>query len=188
MDSRESSGSMTQIDWVRSEELNNSHVFTQLIQELYTAKEQVDKLIRELLRTLPDFSSATQTHPLPDLATSLYFDTLFISDDATLKSKSLQNSKSLSKRHTRMHSWPAMGVASADALMTRAELIAFRILHTNVISLMDTNVAFELMKLLQSQMNFEKNVSDAHEEADDFLTKLLFIFAPLLRITESIVT
>ena len=167
-----------------NETLGTRAIPPELIQQLISTKSQVDKIIRCLLRSIP-FSKPKNhvflNHLLPDLASSLnnFKKDLLTLDD---QEEAIQPPKS----RTRAHSWPPLAVSTSEALMTRVEHIAFRILQTSVIAMIDTDVASDLMKSLQTQLEFQKNLTGDHSEANDLLTKLLFIFAPLLRMTESL--
>ena len=152
---------------------------SKLVDELIQTKEQVDKIIRYLLRTLPDFQSKDR-HQLPDLASS------FTNLNTLLDSLPEEPVRIIHQR-TRAHSWPPACLGSYDTLLTRVEFIAFKILQTSVISMIDTGVTAELMKSLQTQLEYQKNLTGDHKEADALLAKLLYIFAPLLRLTEALV-
>jgi hypothetical protein len=147
---------------------------TEIVEELIKTKAEVDKIIRCLLRSF----DVKNNGAFPGDFTESFVSTV----KRDLKPKNLE---------TRAHSWPPVGVSSplsaSETIYTRVEQVAFRILQTSVIALLDTDIATTLMKELQTQMEFQKNLNGQNLEANELLTKLLYIFAPLLRITESFV-
>ena len=154
---------------------------TEIVEELIKTKAQVDNIIQCLLRSFDKNNHAQVSY---DVNKSM----AAIPGLAPVKRDCI-NSRSLGSR---AHSWPpaslSLSYTNVETLYTQVENIAYRILQTSVIALLDTDNATILMKELQNQLEVQKNISGEHSEAYELLTKLLFIFAPLLRITESFVS
>ena len=151
----------------------------QLIHELMQTKTQVDKIIRTLLKSLPDYVKVEWNahHGYHDLASSQ-----MNLNDLTLPRYPIKEPQKIK----RCHSWPAQNCSfESITLLFRVEIIALKVLQTPVIALIDTSMTQELIKSLQAQLNQQRQSNSS--EAHDLLSQLLFVLAPLLRIIESLV-
>jgi hypothetical protein len=151
---------------------------TEIVEELIKTKAEVDKIIRCLLKSI-------------DLKNIVAIPKDFIKSIGAMDFSPVYNDEPRSLE-TRAYSWPPLAfslpLSTSETIYTRVEQVAFKILQTSVIALLDTDIATTLMKELQNQMEFQKNLKGQNVEANELLTKLLYIFAPLLRITESFVS
>jgi len=73
-------------------------------------------------------------------------------------------------------------------LLTRIDRIARRILKTVVHDLLHFNVAVEIMKELQELMESQRNMAVGNADAEDLLTKLVYVFADVARAVEAVVS
>ncbi|KAJ3282187.1 hypothetical protein HK104_011050 [Borealophlyctis nickersoniae] len=84
-------------------------------------------------------------------------------------------------------SWPPSIFASThDVLLSRIEATARMIVQTPATALIHSDVALDIMRNLQELMEQQRRLVVGNSEADDLLTKLLFVFAPVSRIAESL--
>lgn len=152
---------------------------TEIVEELIKTKGEVDKIIRCLLRSF----EVKNTPVIP----GKFGKSIGAVDFVPV----IQNESKPRSICARANSWPpsaiSLPLSTSETIYTRVEKVAFKILQTSVIALLDTDIATILMKELQNQMEFQKHLSNEHAEANELLAKLLFIFAPLLRLTESFV-
>jgi hypothetical protein len=73
-------------------------------------------------------------------------------------------------------------------LLTRIDRIARRILKTVVQDLLHFNVAVEIMKELQELMEAQRNMAVGNADAEELLTKLVYVFADVARAVEAVVS
>ncbi|KAJ3090820.1 hypothetical protein HK102_002563 [Quaeritorhiza haematococci] len=66
------------------------------------------------------------------------------------------------------------------------ECVAKLILQTPVTAMIDTTIALDFMKNLQELMEEQRRMVVGNAAADDLLTKLLFVYAPVSRLAESL--
>jgi hypothetical protein len=76
---------------------------------------------------------------------------------------------------------------SHDILLLRIENVAKLITETSVESMINSNVAVDIMTSLQLLMDEQRRLVVANMEADNLLAKLIYLFAPVSRIAESLV-
>jgi hypothetical protein len=78
--------------------------------------------------------------------------------------------------------------SSHTLLLTRIDRIARRILKTAVHDLLHFNVAVEIMKELQELMESQRNMAVGNADAEELLTKLVYVFADVTRAVEAVVS
>ncbi|KAI8810908.1 hypothetical protein BJ742DRAFT_163042 [Cladochytrium replicatum] len=89
---------------------------------------------------------------------------------------------------THSKSWPPSVLATShDLLMNRIEDVAYAILLTPAEAMVGTNLAANLMKALQELMEEVRMLVVGNADADEMVTKLLFVFAPVSRVADSLV-
>lgn len=95
----------------------------------------------------------------------------------------------LSRRIIASNSWPPTILASSHTtLLISIECIAQRILNTTVSSIIDYPLkAVDNMKSLQTLMDRQRRMAVGNAEAEDLLTKLVYVFAPVCRLAERLV-
>jgi hypothetical protein len=180
----------------------------QLIQELDKTKAQIDKLIPCLLpsiSSLRPFEHSVTTKralfpsdddsPIVGIMQNTESSLDLNENDSSLELSAIPVKLSKMRRSVVSHSWPPsfkspLNVPQHDmdpVLLKRVQEIALKILETPVITFLDTDMAPEIVKDLQGLLSFQRVAKEGHGAAGDLLTKLLFLFAPLLRIIESLV-
>ncbi|CAG8563126.1 13629_t:CDS:10 [Dentiscutata erythropus] len=91
------------------------------------------------------------------------------------------------KRMIRSYSWPPTILTSSHThLLTRIDCIARRILKTAVNDLIHFNVAVEIMKELQELMESQRKMAVGNADAEELLTKLVYVFADVARAVEAV--
>ncbi|KAF9970220.1 hypothetical protein BGZ73_007102, partial [Actinomortierella ambigua] len=92
----------------------------------------------------------------------------------------------MSKRVIASNSWPPTILASSHTtLLISIECISQQILHTPVAALIQQPLkALEIMKRLQILMERQRRMAVGNAEAEDLLTKLVYVFAPVSRLAE----
>ncbi|KAG0280247.1 hypothetical protein BGZ96_001616 [Linnemannia gamsii] len=92
----------------------------------------------------------------------------------------------LSRRIIASNSWPPTILASSHTtLLISIECISQQILHTPVSSIIAHPLrAVEIMKSLQTLMDRQRRMAVGNAEAEDLLTKLVYVFAPVCRLAE----
>ncbi|KAG0053943.1 hypothetical protein BGZ83_000169, partial [Gryganskiella cystojenkinii] len=92
----------------------------------------------------------------------------------------------LSRRIIASNSWPPTILASSHTtLLLAIEYIAHQILNTPVSSIIDYPLkAVDIMKSLQTLMDRQRRMAVGNAEAEDLLTKLVYVFAPVCRLAE----
>ncbi|KAF9338670.1 hypothetical protein BGZ91_008234, partial [Linnemannia elongata] len=92
----------------------------------------------------------------------------------------------LSRRIIASNSWPPTILASSHTtLLISIECISQQILHTPVSSIIAHPLrAVESMKSLQTLMDRQRRMAVGNAEAEDLLTKLVYVFAPVCRLAE----
>ncbi|TPX32831.1 hypothetical protein SmJEL517_g04161 [Synchytrium microbalum] len=148
----------------------------EMVAELLAAKEKADAVI-SLVLGLPTQSTGDITARTP-------------SSDKKRKlmepSENLLNVK-LVRPLLHSKSWPPSIFASPhDLLLTQIESIGTLIMHTPASALINTQVAGDFMRSLQDLMEQSRRMVVGNAEANDLLTKLLFVFAPVSRVAESL--
>ncbi|CAG8769557.1 15783_t:CDS:2, partial [Racocetra persica] len=76
--------------------------------------------------------------------------------------------------------------SSHTLLLTRIDRIARTILKTAVHDLLHLNVAVEIMKELQELMEAQRKMAVGNADAEDLLTKLIYVFADVTRAVEAV--
>ncbi|CAG8530046.1 8585_t:CDS:2 [Funneliformis caledonium] len=95
--------------------------------------------------------------------------------------------KASERRLIHSNSWPQSILASSHTLLlTRIDRIARRILKTVVHDLLNFNVAVEIMKELQELMKAQRNMAVGNADAEELLTKLVYVFADVTRAVEAV--
>ena len=74
-----------------------------------------------------------------------------------------------------------------DVFLSRVQTVARLILQTPTSAMVNTTVASDIMNTLHLLMREQRAFVVASAEAEDLLTILLYIFAPVSRIAETIV-
>ncbi|KAG0010063.1 hypothetical protein BGZ80_001821 [Entomortierella chlamydospora] len=92
----------------------------------------------------------------------------------------------LSRRIIASNSWPPTILASSHTtLLISIECISQQILHTPVSAIIDHPLkAVDIMKALQTLMDRQRRMAVGNAEAEDLLTKLVYVFAPVCRLAE----
>ncbi|KAF9083989.1 hypothetical protein BGX23_010933 [Mortierella sp. AD031] len=92
----------------------------------------------------------------------------------------------LSRRIIASNSWPPTILASSHTtLLISIECISQQILHTPVSSIIAHPLrAVDIMKSLQTLMDRQRRMAVGNAEAEDLLTKLVYVFAPVCRLAE----
>ncbi|GJJ69241.1 serine/threonine-protein kinase RIM15 [Entomortierella parvispora] len=106
-------------------------------------------------------------------------------EGSNLRSSSRKKSI-MSRRIIASNSWPPTILASSHTtLLISIECIAQRILNTTVSSIIDYPLkAVDNMKSLQTLMDRQRRMAVGNAEAEDLLTKLVYVFAPVCRLAE----
>lgn len=92
-----------------------------------------------------------------------------------------------SKGHYRSKSWPPTIVVSENnLLLNRIEAVANAIIQIPSLMFINTKIAIDIMTTLRNIKNVQRRVMVANEEAEDLLTKVLFLFAPVTRLAASL--
>ncbi|CAG8648061.1 24978_t:CDS:2, partial [Racocetra persica] len=95
--------------------------------------------------------------------------------------------KNSERRMIRSYSWPPTILTSSHThLLTRIDCIARRILKTTIHDLLHFNVAVELMKELQELIEFQRKMAVGNADAEELLTKLIYVFADVARAVEAV--
>ncbi|ORY54026.1 hypothetical protein LY90DRAFT_507902 [Neocallimastix californiae] len=82
-------------------------------------------------------------------------------------------------------SWPpSIFTSSHSKLIYKIEQVVTDILKTPAEKYIGTSVAIDFMKMLNELINEQKSLVVGDQEAEDFLTKLLYLFSPIVRISE----
>jgi hypothetical protein len=187
-------------------QLGESSSSVQLVEQLDKTKAQIDKLIPCLLPSIGSlrplvptaktrglFPSESPTGAETESSLDLDLDDV---NDSFLELSAIPVIRPLHTRRSIVsHSWPPsfkspLSLPQHDmdpVLLKRVQEIALKILETPVITFLDTDMAPEIVKDLQGLLSFQRVAKEGHGAASDLLTKLLFLFAPLLRIIESLV-
>ncbi|CAG8642211.1 10228_t:CDS:2, partial [Dentiscutata heterogama] len=76
--------------------------------------------------------------------------------------------------------------SSHTHLLTRIDCIARRILKTAVNDLIHYNVAVEIMKELQELMESQRKMAVGNADAEELLTRLVYVFADVARAVEAV--
>ncbi|KAF8934346.1 hypothetical protein BGZ58_005774 [Dissophora ornata] len=92
----------------------------------------------------------------------------------------------LSRRIIASNSWPPTILASSHTtLLISIECISQQILHTPVSALITHPLkAVDIMKSLQTLMDRQRRMAVGNAEAEDLMTKLVYVFAPVCRLAE----
>lgn len=96
----------------------------------------------------------------------------------------------LSRRIIASNSWPPTILASSHTtLLISIECISQQILHTPVFAIIAQPLtAVDIMKSLQTLMDRQRRMAVGNAEAEDLLTKLVYVFAPVCRLAERLVS
>ncbi|CAG8482877.1 23179_t:CDS:10 [Rhizophagus irregularis] len=107
--------------------------------------------------------------------------------DAKPKNILFNQRKTFERRLIHSNSWPPSILTSSHTLLlTRIDRIARRILKTAVHDLLHFNVAVEIMKELQELMESQRNMAVGNADAEELLTKLVYVFADVTRAVEAV--
>ncbi|KAJ3217914.1 hypothetical protein HDU67_007065 [Dinochytrium kinnereticum] len=93
------------------------------------------------------------------------------------------------RRHLLIHSnsWPpSLFVSSQEILISRIEATAWHMLRTTAHDLIGNMRASEFMKTLQELMEAQRRTVVANANAIELLTKMIFVFAPVSRLADSL--
>ncbi|KAG0337549.1 hypothetical protein BG004_007604 [Podila humilis] len=92
----------------------------------------------------------------------------------------------MSRRIIASNSWPPTILASSHTtLLISIECISQQILHTPVATFISYPLkAVDIMKSLQTLMDRQRRMAVGNAEAEDLLTKLVYVFAPVCRLAE----
>ncbi|KAF9108899.1 hypothetical protein BGX27_008185 [Mortierella sp. AM989] len=92
----------------------------------------------------------------------------------------------LSRRVIASNSWPPTILASSHTtLLISIECISQQILHTPASTIIACPLrAVDIMKSLQTLMDRQRRMAVGNAEAEDLLTKLVYVFAPVCRLAE----
>ncbi|KAF9938027.1 hypothetical protein BGZ65_000575, partial [Modicella reniformis] len=106
-------------------------------------------------------------------------------DGSNLRSASRKRSI-LSRRIIASNSWPPTILASSHTtLLISIECTSQQILYTPVSSFIAQPLkAVDIMKSLQTLMDRQRRMAVGNAEAEDLLTKLVYVFAPVCRLAE----
>ncbi|TPX39165.1 hypothetical protein SeMB42_g06430 [Synchytrium endobioticum] len=156
----------------------------EMVAELFAAKEKADAVIRLVLGIPSSTASESlqSTHP----ATVA---TITSSDKKRKLLDGPENRLNIKFMRPLLHSksWPPSIFASPhDLLLTQIESIGTLILHTPASALINTRLAGDFMRSLQDLMEQSRRMVVGNAEANDLLTKLSFVFAPVSRVAESL--
>ncbi|CAG8437191.1 10667_t:CDS:10 [Ambispora gerdemannii] len=95
--------------------------------------------------------------------------------------------KSIERRMVHSNSWPPTVLASSHTiLLTRIDRIARRIVKTQIHDLIHSNIAVEIMKELQELMELQRKMAVGNADAEELLTKLVYVFADVTRAVEAL--
>ncbi|KAF9416736.1 hypothetical protein BGZ94_010149 [Podila epigama] len=112
----------------------------------------------------------------------------FAADTEDINSaRAISRKKSImSRRIIASNSWPPTILASSHTtLLISIECISQQILHTPVTTLIAHPLkAVDIMKSLQALMDRQRRMAVGNAEAEDLLTKLVYVFAPVCRLAE----
>ncbi|CAG8441902.1 11862_t:CDS:10 [Diversispora eburnea] len=101
--------------------------------------------------------------------------------------KKSQRRKKPERRLIHSNSWPSSRLTSSHTLLlTRIDRIARRIIKTAVYDLLHFNVAVEIMKELQELMESQRKMAVGNADAEELLTKLVYVFADVTRAVEAV--
>lgn len=108
-----------------------------------------------------------------------------------LSARAISRKKSImSRRIIASNSWPPTILASSHTtLLISIECISQQILHTPVATFISHPLkAVDIMKSLQTLMDRQRRMAVGNAEAEDLLTKLVYVFAPVCRLAERLVS
>ncbi|KAF9377525.1 hypothetical protein CPC16_011785 [Podila verticillata] len=108
-----------------------------------------------------------------------------------LNARAISRKKSImSRRIIASNSWPPTILASSHTtLLISIECISQQILHTPVATFISHPLkAVDIMKSLQTLMDRQRRMAVGNAEAEDLLTKLVYVFAPVCRLAERLVS
>ncbi|CAO3574708.1 unnamed protein product [Mortierella alpina] len=139
---------------------------------------------QEVLTDAPDNASNRVTPPIdvPSSATSVTPE-----DEEGINRRAISRKQSiLSRRVIASNSWPPTILASSHTtLLISIECISHKILHTPVSAIIAQPLrAVDIMKSLQTLMDRQRRMAVGNAEAEDLLTKLVYVFAPVCRLAE----
>ncbi|KAF9275415.1 hypothetical protein BGZ68_010816, partial [Mortierella alpina] len=128
------------------------------------------------------FSNATLPIDVPSPAASATPE-----DEGGINRRAISRKQSiLSRRVIASNSWPPTILASSHTtLLISIECISHKILHTPVSAIIAQPLrAVDIMKALQTLMDRQRRMAVGNAEAEDLLTKLVYVFAPVCRLAE----
>ncbi|KAF9576041.1 hypothetical protein EC968_000601 [Mortierella alpina] len=142
---------------------------------------------QEVLTDAPDITSDIATQPIdvPSPAASVTLE-----DEGGVNRRAVSRKQSiLSRRVIASNSWPPTILASSHTtLLISIECISHKILHTPVSAIIAQPLrAVDIMKSLQTLMDRQRRMAVGNAEAEDLLTKLVYVFAPVCRLAERLV-
>ncbi|KAG9323371.1 hypothetical protein KVV02_007485 [Mortierella alpina] len=139
---------------------------------------------QEVLTDAPDNASNIATPPIdvPSPAANVPPE-----EEGGVNRRAISRKQSiLSRRVIASNSWPPTILASSHTtLLISIECISHKILHTPVSAIIAQPLrAVDIMKSLQTLMDRQRRMAVGNAEAEDLLTKLVYVFAPVCRLAE----
>ncbi|KAF9120042.1 hypothetical protein BGW39_011706 [Mortierella sp. 14UC] len=133
----------------------------------------------------PSSTSVAASTPPIDMPTPSAGNTPEAVEETNLRAISRKQSI-MSRRIIASNSWPPTILASSHTtLLISIECMSQQILHTPVSSIIAHPLrAVEIMKSLQTLMDRQRRMAVGNAEAEDLLTKLVYVFAPVCRLAE----
>ncbi|ORX91061.1 hypothetical protein K493DRAFT_54104 [Basidiobolus meristosporus CBS 931.73] len=165
------------------DKFSSVHVKQTIYEELKLAKTKADAQIKQLLKQLyQNFEGSDdegQGIELPDVHDSKSTQSMRL--DIIPENSSRQRKPP--KEFSRPKSWPPTALASSHVtLLTRVESLARQILDVEVEELDQQGRAGEIMSSLQQFLDEQRALSVGNALVDDFLSSLVWIFAPCARL------
>ncbi|KAF9584828.1 hypothetical protein BGW38_005025, partial [Lunasporangiospora selenospora] len=141
------------------------------------ASHRVEELLQE--------ESSKEDYPVVAISTPPIDIPSAENEEPNLRSISRKQSI-MSRRIIASNSWPPTILASSHTtLLISIECISQQILHTPVSSIIVHPLkAVDIMKSLQTLMDKQRRMAVGNAEAEDLLTKLVYVFAPVCRLAE----
>ncbi|KAG0206964.1 hypothetical protein BGX28_001713 [Mortierella sp. GBA30] len=134
----------------------------------------------------PNHESTTTTLPINVPSQASGVTTTTPEGEETCRRAISRKQSILSRRVIASNSWPPTILASSHTtLLISIECISHKILHTPVSDIIAQPLkAVDIMKSLQTLMDRQRRMAVGNAEAEDLLTKLVYVFAPVCRLAE----
>ncbi|KAJ3333589.1 hypothetical protein HDU76_006330 [Blyttiomyces sp. JEL0837] len=157
------------------------HIENGLIEDLRRAKTRADVGFKIVLNSLVGKIKYHKHSPgvvsIESNQTRILFGDHHVAHESKEKPRLFQHSKS----------WPPTTLLSnQEALFQRMESTARQILHTSADMMIGNGDAMAFMKTLHDMMDDQRSLIVIDPLADDLLTQMIFLFAPVSRIAEGI--